>query len=261
LVEESRKSRDNPYRDFYFWKPGKNGGPPNNWPSFFGGSAWQFDETTNEYYLHLFSRKQPDLNWETMALRDEIRKIMQFWLDKGVDGLRLDVISAISKRADFPDADTNDFNAVIRNCYANGPRLKEFLREMRHSVWDHYGCMTVGEGPGITPANAAGYLDPKDGLNMIFHFGHMFIDQGPGGRFDPVAWSMKDFKNVFSTWDETFSRSGWGEYLPWQPRLPANGIKVGGMTGSTMISRLHFSQRCCYPCGVRPLSSREMRSE
>jgi len=208
--QESRKSKDNRYRDYYFWRPGKNGGPPNNWPSFFGGSAWQLDEATGEYYLHLFSRKQPDLNWENPVLREELNKLMKFWLDKGVDGLRLDVISAISKRTDFSDTDTPDFNETIRKYYANGPRLKEFISEAREKVWDHYDVMTVGEGPGITPQNAKTYLDDEHGLNMIFHFGHMFLDQGPGGRFDPVPWTMKDFKQVFKTWDDAFIEKGWG---------------------------------------------------
>ncbi len=208
--QESRKSKDNPYRDYYFWKPGKNGGPPNNWPSFFGGNAWQLDEVTDEYYLHYFSRKQPDLNWENPVLREELNKLMKFWLDKGVDGLRLDVISAISKRTDFPDTDTPDFNETIRTYYANGPRLKEFIKESREKVWDHYNVMTVGEGPGINPQNAKDYLDDKDGLNMIFHFGHMFMDQGAGGRFDPIPWTMKDFKKVFKTWDDAFKEKGWG---------------------------------------------------
>jgi oligo-1,6-glucosidase len=208
--QESRKSKDNPYRDYYFWQPGKQGSPPNNWPSFFGGSAWQWDELTGEYYLHLFSRKQPDLNWENPALREEINNLMKFWLDKGVDGLRLDVISAISKRTDFPDTDTADFNETIRKFYANGPRLKEFIKEARAKVWNHYDVMTVGEGPGITPQNSMDYLDEHYGLNMIFHFGHMFMDQGPGGRFDPILWSMKDFKIVFKTWDDAFLEKGWG---------------------------------------------------
>jgi oligo-1,6-glucosidase len=208
---ESKKSTTNPHRDFYFWKPGKNGGPPNNWPSFFGGSAWQLDETTGEYYLHLFSKKQPDLNWENPILREEIYKILRFWLEKGVDGLRLDVISAISKRTDFPDTDTNDFNETIRKYYSNGSRLKEFIAEIKRKVLTDYPqVMTVGEGPGITPLNALDYLDEKDGLNMIFHFGHMFMDQGTGGRFDPISWTMKDFKQVFKTWDDAFSASGWG---------------------------------------------------
>ncbi len=208
---ESRKSKGNAHRDFYFWKKGKNGGPPNNWPSFFGGSAWQLDNVTDEYYLHLFSKKQPDLNWENEGLRSEVYKLMKFWLDKGVDGLRLDVISAISKRTDFPDTDTSDFNETIRKYYSNGPRLKEFIREAKDKVLSQYpDAMTVGEGPGITPINAMDYLNDGDGLNMIFHFGHMFMDQGPGGRFNPVPWSMKDFKQVFKTWDDAFAEKGWG---------------------------------------------------
>lgn len=207
---ESRKSKNNPYRDYYFWRPGVNGRPPNNWPSFFGGSAWQHDAVTGEYYLHLFSRKQPDLNWENPAVREEINAVMRFWLDKGVDGLRLDVISAISKRIQFPDTDTADFNETIRRYYSNGPRLREFIRDMRVNVWNHYYMMTVGEGPGITPQNALEYLDEQQGLNMIFHFGHMFLDQGPGGRFDPAPWTLTDFKDVFSVWDKVFSHRGWG---------------------------------------------------
>ena len=207
---ESRKSKDNPYRDYYFWKSGKNGGAPNNWPSFFGGSAWQLDEATGEYYLHLFSRKQPDLNWENPKLRKEIQDLMKFWLDKGVDGLRLDVISAISKRIDFPDTDTPDFNETIKKYYANGPRLKEYIKEAKEKIWSKYNVMTVGEGPGITPQNALDYLDETNGLDLIFHFGHMFMDQGAGGRFDPIPWSMTDFKKVFKTWDDAFEKSGWG---------------------------------------------------
>ncbi len=208
---ESRKSKSNPYRDFYFWKKGKVSGPPNNWPSFFGGSAWALDEITGEYYLHLFSKKQPDLNWENPMLRKEIHKLMKFWLAKGVDGLRLDVISAISKQISFPDTNTSDFNETIRNYYSNGPRIKEFIKEVKDNVIQYFpNVMTVGEGPGITSQNALDYLDQENGLNMIFHFGHMFMDQGPGGRFDPIPWSLGDFKKVFKLWDDTFSKRGWG---------------------------------------------------
>lgn len=206
---ESRKSKNNPFRDYYIWQKPKDGLPPTNWPSFFSGSAWQYDEVTQEYYLHLFSTKQPDLNWESEALRKEVKDMMKFWLDKGVDGLRLDVISCISKRIDFPDTDTDDFNETIRKYYANGPRLKEFIKEMRHDVWNRYDMMTVGEGPGITTDNAMSYLDPKDGLTMIFHFGHMFMDQGPGGRFDPVPWTLKKFKLVFKQWNDALGKDGW----------------------------------------------------
>lgn len=206
---ESRKSVTNPFRQYYFWMKGKGSKPPNNWPSFFGGSAWQFDAQTGEYYLHLFSKEQPDVNWENPTLRTEFKELMAFWLNKGVDGLRLDVITAISKHIHFPDSDTTDFNKTIERYYANGPRLKEFIAELRRDVWDNYGCLTVGEGPGITPANVSDYLQPKSGMDMIFHFGHMFLDQGPGGRFDPVPWKLQDFKRVFATWDAALA-NGWG---------------------------------------------------
>jgi oligo-1,6-glucosidase len=207
---ESRKSKDNSYRDYYIWKPGKNNGPPTNWPSFFGGNAWSLDETTGEYYLHLFSKKQPDLNWENPKLRQAVYDMMRFWLNKGVDGLRMDVISCISKNINFPDTDTDDFNETIRKYYANGLRLNEFLQEMNEEVLSQFDCVTVGEGPGITNKNALTYLEDQKGLNMIFHFGHMFIDQGAGGRFDPIAWSIDDFKAIFKIWDDTFSEKGWG---------------------------------------------------
>jgi oligo-1,6-glucosidase len=208
--QQSRATKDNPFREFYFWKPAKKGGPPNNWQSFFSGDAWQFDEGTREYYLHLFSRKQPDLNWESQRVRDELKKIIRFWLNKGVDGLRLDVVTTISKRTNFPDSDSPDFNETIQKFYANGPRLKEFIAELRRDVFDSNQTVTVGEGPGLTPQNALDYLDEKNGLSMLFHFGHMFLDQGPGGRFDPKPWTLDEFKKIFEEWDRAFERQGWG---------------------------------------------------
>ncbi len=146
--KESRSSRNNPKRDYYIWKSGKNGGPPNNWPSFFSGSAWQYAEETNEYYLHLFTKKQPDLNWENPKLREEVYQLMRYWLDKGVNGFRMDVISVISKR-NYDDTPHAKFNDTIAQVYANGPRIHEFLKEMNREVMSHYDVMTVGEGPGI----------------------------------------------------------------------------------------------------------------
>lgn len=207
---QSRASKENDFRKFYFWRPPKNGGPPNNWKSFFSGSAWQLDEHTNEYYLHLFSRKQPDLNWESPAVREEMKKILRFWLAKGVDGLRLDVVTTISKQTNFPDSDSTDFNDTIRKFYANGPRLKKFIAELRNDVFEPNQTITVGEGPGISPHNALDYLDSETGLSMIFHFGHMFLDQGSGGRFDPRKWTIGEFKRIFEEWDRAFSKRGWG---------------------------------------------------
>jgi oligo-1,6-glucosidase len=208
--QEALKSPDSPFRSYYFWKKGKENLPPSNWPSFFGGSAWEYSQHSDEYYLHLFSRKQPDLNWENPVLRKELYDITRFWLDKGVDGIRLDVISAISKRTNFPDADTEDFNQIIARFYSNGPRLKEYISEMRKEVFQNRSILTVGEGPGIHPGNAMNYLDKVNGLDLIFHFGHMFLDQGPGGRFDPVPWSLDSFIQVFLDWEKALNPDGWG---------------------------------------------------
>ncbi|MFN3840123.1 MAG: alpha,alpha-phosphotrehalase [Cyclobacteriaceae bacterium] len=204
---ESSKSVTNPYRNYYYWRSVEHMQPPNNWPSFFGGSAWQFSPPTGEYYLHLFSKEQPDVNWENPAVRDEFKKIMTYWLNKGVDGLRLDAITLISKHTDFPNTDTLSFNKTVERYYANGPRLKEFIYELREEVWNKYGCFTVGEGPGITPENVMDYLQPGQGMDMIFHFGHMFLDQGRGGRFDPVAWTLPVFKRIFASWDVALKES------------------------------------------------------
>ena len=209
--EESRLSKDNPYRDYYIWKPGKNGGPPNDWQAFFGGSAWEHDELTDEYYLHLFTTKQPDLNWENPKVREEVADIVKFWFDKGVDGFRMDVISLISKRPAYDDMVSDVFEDTIRKQYANGPRIHEFLHELNKNVLSKYDIMTVGEGPGITLEHGLHYVDEsREELDMVFHFDHMFIDFGPGGKFDPQPFDLVDFKNVFTQWDEKLKGKGWG---------------------------------------------------
>ena len=209
--EESRLSKDNPYRDYYIWKPGKNGGPPNDWQAFFGGSAWEHDELTDEYYLHLFTTKQPDLNWENPKVREEVADIVKFWFDKGVDGFRMDVISLISKRPAYDDMVSDVFEDTIRRQYANGPRIHEFLHELNKNVLSKYDIMTVGEGPGITLEHGLNYVDEsREELDMVFHFDHMFIDFGPGGKFDPQPFDLVDFKNVFTQWDEKLKGKGWG---------------------------------------------------
>ncbi len=208
--QESRKSKANPKRDYYIWRPGKNGGPPTNWKSFFGGSTWGYDEQTDEYYLHFFTRKQPDLNWENPEVRQEVYSLMKFWLDKGIDGFRMDVISLISKR-DFEDAPSEEFSATVNRVYANGPRVHEFLREMNQEVLSKYDVMTVGEGPGIDLEHALKYVGAdRQELNMIFHFDHMFMDHGPDGKFDPVKVDFVRFKQIFVEWDTRLKDQGWG---------------------------------------------------
>lgn len=209
--EESRKSKDNPYRDYYYWKPpAPDGGPPNNWISFFAGSAWQFDETTGEYYLHLFTKKQPDLNWENPKVREEVYKLMRFWLDKGIDGFRMDVIPLISKRLDFADGDISNFTNLISDTYSNGPRVHEFLQEMYEEVLQHYDIMTVGEGPGITKEIGNLYVgENRNELSMIFHLDHMFMDYGDKGKFYPVPITLPNIKKIFNEWDEATGNDGW----------------------------------------------------
>ena len=208
--EQSRASIDNPYRDYYFWKPGKNGGPPNNWKSFFGGSAWEHDETTDEYYLHLFTRKQPDLNWENPRVRAEVNKVLKFWLDKGIDGFRMDVIPLISKRLDFADTDLCSFNEIVEKVYSNGPKVHQYIQGMYEKVLQHYDIMTVGEGPGISKSVGLNYVGEDRGeLNMIFHLDHMFLGHGPLGKFDPVPFDWDDIKKIFVGWDKAMGDSGW----------------------------------------------------
>lgn len=209
--QESKKSKDNPYRDYYIWKSGKNDGPPNDWEAFFGGSAWQYNEATDDYYLHLFTTKQPDLNWENPKVREEVKDIVKYWFDKGVDGFRVDVISLISKRPEYANMVSPVFEETIAKQYANGPRIHEFLKELNREVLSKYDIMTVGEGPGITLDHGLDYVaEDREELNMVFHFDHMFIDMGPGGKFDPVEYDFIEFKNIFSRWDEKLKDKGWG---------------------------------------------------
>lgn len=204
--QASRKSADNPYADYYIWKDEK----PNNWQSFFGGDAWEYDEERGAYFLHLFTKKQPDLNWENPKLRQEVYDSMRFWFDKGIDGFRMDVIPLISKRLDYPDATSNDFTEVIRTLYANGPRLHEFLHEMNQEVSSKYDVMTVGEGIGVTKENCLDYVgEDRKELNMLYHFDHMFLDNRNGNRFDPIPWKLSDFKRVFREWHEALGEKGW----------------------------------------------------
>jgi len=204
--QESRKSKDNPYRDYYIWRKE----PPSNWTSFFSGSAWEYDEKTREYYLHLFSKKQPDLNWENPKVRQEIYNVMHFWFKKGVDGFRMDVLPFISKRLDFPDIDPNNFGTAIIEVYSNGPRLHEFLKEMQQEVSTKYDVMTMGECIGVKPHQALDYVGESQGsLNTLYHFDHVNINYGPNGKYDPIPWKLSTFKQIFADWDKAVGNRGW----------------------------------------------------
>ncbi|MEO0471794.1 MAG: alpha-glucosidase [Bacteroidota bacterium] len=223
---QSRQSKDNPYRDFYHWRATPNGSPPNNWRSFFSGSAWEYDEPSGEYYLHLFTKKQPDLNWENPKLRQAVYDMMHFWLQKGVDGFRMDVIPLISKDLAFADKDWSKLESNFGTAYANGPRVHEFLKEMNQEVMAKYDIMTVGEAPGVSTEQAGLYVnEDRDELNMIFHFGHMFMDHGPGGRMDPIPIRLQDFTSVFEEWDAAVGKTGW------------NSLYLGNHDFPRMVSR------------------------
>lgn len=209
---ESRSSRDTPYRDYYIWRPGVEGTEPNNWASYFSGSAWQYDDTTGEYYLHLFTKKQPDLNWENPAVRTDIYDMMRWWLDKGIDGFRMDVITMISKVPSLPSVEPMEPGVYVDGSryYANGPRVHEFLREMRREVLSGRDVMTVGEAANVNPDLALEYVGGEEPeLDMLFQFELMDVDRGPGGRFDFTPWKLTDIKRIIEKWQCTLHGKGW----------------------------------------------------
>ena len=217
---EARKSKDNPYRDFYIWRPGKDGREPNNWSSHFSPSAWEYDPATDEYYLHLFSKKQPDLNWENPRVRRAVYDLMRFWLEKGIDGFRMDVINMISKAPGLPDAPagTPDRYHYGGKHFLNGPRLLEFLGEMQREVLSQYDILTVGETPGVSTRNAIEFTNPESGaLSMVFQFEHMHLDaasDGGSSRSSLKRWSLDDLKRVMTRWQVDLEGLGWNsQYL------------------------------------------------
>ena len=223
---ESRSSLDNPKRDWYWWRDGKDSGPPNNWGSIFSGSAWQSDPATGQYYLHLFSRKQPDLNWENEQVRREVYRLMNWWLDRGVDGFRMDVINLISKVVSLPDA-TVPIGAVWGDggpYYRNGPRLHEFLQEMYREVFAGRPdrLLTVGETPGISVEQARLVTDrARRELDMVFHFEHVSLDHGRN-KWDVRPLNLVDLKSTLAKWQYGLADTGWNS-LYWsnhdQPRV------------------------------------------
>lgn len=225
---ESRKSKDNPYRDYYIWKDGKKDeegrvGPPNNWGSNFGGSAWEYDERTGQYYLHCFSKKQPDLNWENETLRQEIYDMMAWWCEKGIDGFRMDVISMISKQQDFPDGTVKDgLYGDHQEFVCNGPRVHEYLREMNRKVLSRYDIMTVGEALGTTMDHAKLYAGENTGeLNMVFHFEHVSLGEKVNGKWTYHRVPLRELKNTLNKWQTGLEGVAWNS-LYWdnhdQPR-------------------------------------------
>ena len=203
---QSRQSKDNPCSDYYIWRPAKDGKEPNNWISFFAGSAWKKDASRGEYYLHLFSEKQPDLNWDNPKVRSEVHDLMKFWLDKGIDGFRMDVIPFISKDQSFPDF-PKDFDGRPEYIYAAGPRLHDYLQEMNREVLSKYDVMTVGEAFGVTLEQTPLFVDERSNeLNMIFHFDLVRLDS-QGWRWKP--WTLPEFKAICARFNEGLDAHSW----------------------------------------------------
>lgn len=220
---ESRKSKNNPYRDYYFWRePKADGSAPNNWGAVFGGPAWEYDDATGMYYLHLFTKKQPDLNWDNEKVRQEVFDMMTWWCEKGIDGFRMDVISAISKTAEMPDGETGggmygDFSPYC----VHGPHVHEYLREMNEKVLSRYDLLTVGETSGATVEDAQRYAgEDRQELNMVFQFEHVDSD-GKYGKWTDEKVPLSFLKQNLSKWQTALYGKAWNS-LYWdnhdQPR-------------------------------------------
>ena len=249
--KESKKSRDNKYSDYYIWKdPKEDGSAPNNWGSIFGsGSAWEYVEERGQYYLHLFAVEQPDLNWENPDLRNEVYENMEFWLKKGIDGFRLDSISLISKKQDFPDDPTTGENGYGSPYFgaSNGPRVHEFLQEMYEKVLSKYDVMTVGEATRTPVDKALLYCQSeRKELNMGFQFDHMHVDYGKFGRYSDLKFKLSDLKEAMFLWQKSLNGVGWNS-LYWdnhdQPRVVSrfgNTEKYWKQSAKMLATALHF---------------------
>ena len=250
---ESRKSKDNPYRDYYIWRPAKDGKEPNNWGSCFSGSAWEYDNTTDMYFLHLFSRKQPDLNWDNPKVRREVYDMMNWWLDKGVDGFRMDVISLISKDQTFPDGEPGINGYASFNEPANGPHVHEYLQEMRREVLDGRETLTVGECSGVTLDEAKKYArsDGKE-LNMVFQFEHMDVDADGTNKWSDKKMDLRDLKKILTKWQKGLDTIAWNS-LFWenhdQPRSVSrfgNDGEYRELSAKMLATCLHMMQGTPY---------------
>ena len=249
--QESAQSKDNPFRDFYIWKDaGNDGEMPNNWKSKFGGPAWQWDEQTEQYYLHLYDKTQADLNWENEVLRQKLYDMMRFWAKKGIDGFRLDVINVISKHQDFPDDNQGDG----RRFYTDGPRIHEYLHEMNQAVFKPHGMMTVGEMSSTSIESCVKYTNPKrEELDMTFQFHHLKVDYPEGKKWTKAPFDFLELKQILSDWQVGMHEGkGWNA-LFWcnhdQPRIVSRFGNEGPyreMSAKMLATTLHMMQGTPY---------------
>lgn len=251
---ESQQGKDSKKRDFYIWKQGKADAPPNNWGAWFGGSAWTKSPATDEYFLHIFSPYQPDLNWENAGLRQEVYQMMRWWLDKGIDGFRMDVISLISKHPDFPDGEIESGEyGNLKPFVANGPKVHDYLKEMRREVLSKYDIMTVGEASGVTIEEASKYanIDGSE-LNMVFQFEHMDLDGGETFKWNLDKIDLVELKKTLSKWQVDLEGKAWNS-LYWcnhdQPRMLSRLGNTGDlreMSAKMLATCLHLMQGTPY---------------
>lgn len=265
--KESRSSKDSPYRDYYIWKDPKgfdedgNPIPPNNWASEFGGPAWEWDEATGQFYLHIFFKEQPDLNWENEKVRENLYSMVRWWLDKGVDGFRLDAINIISKPEGFPDDPSTDFEkhtSSIPFVISNGTMVHPWMKELTRETFSRYDVMTVGETSATSPEDAklwAGYHTGE--LNMIFHFDHMGVDNDPngslGGKWSYAPYKLTELKRILNDWQTTLEGNAWGS-LYWnnhdQPRVVSrfgnDSDEFRTLSAKQLATTLHFMQGTPY---------------
>lgn len=252
---ESRSSKENEYRDFYFWREGKDGKAPNNWSSCFSGSAWEYDKTTDMYYLHLFSKKQPDLNWDNPKVRDAVFEMMDWWCKKGIDGFRMDVISMISKAPGLPDGKVRaDGYGSFGPFVQNGPHVHEYLREMNERVLSKYNLLTVGETAGVTVEEAKKYasLDGKE-LSMVFQFEHMYLEEEKGYQWHGQKIDLVKLKKIMTKWQVELEGKAWNS-LYWcnhdQPRMLSrigdDSPKYRELTAKTLATCLHMMKGTPY---------------
>ncbi|PKG25439.1 alpha,alpha-phosphotrehalase [Niallia nealsonii] len=253
--KEASSSKDNPYRDFYIWRDGKeDGNEPTNWQSKFGGNAWQYDEKTEQYYLHLFDVTQADLNWENEELRQKVYEMMTFWFEKGVDGFRLDVINLISKNQQFPDDDGSIAPGDGRKFYTDGPRVHEFIHEMNKEVFSKYDSITVGEMSSTTLDHCIQYSNPgNEELSMTFNFHHLKVDYPNGEKWALGEMDFLALKSILSKWQVGMNKGGGWNALFWcnhdQPRVVSrygNDEKYHQESAKMLATTIHMMQGTPY---------------
>lgn len=255
--QEAKKSRENPYHDYYIWKDKEGDQLPTNWGSSFGGSTWEYVEEVDQYYLHCFAKGQPDLNWENEKVRTEVYDMMKFWFEKGIDGFRMDVISLLSKDPSYPDGpiiQNKAYGSYYAGC-ANGPRVHEFLHEMNEKVLSKYDVMTVGETPHTNSEEAILYTgEGREELDMVFHFDHMHLDYDENGKYATNRVKLTDLKNTMTEWQEKmYAAKGWNS-LYWSNHDQARAVSRFGnesaeyreISAKMLATLLHMMQGTPY---------------